>query len=160
MVDLRLPHTGCMRAVLQRVKRAKVEVDGRISGEINTGILVLLGIARSDTESDADYLVDKIIHLRIFSDNDNKMNRSVIDVAGSILVVSQFTLYGDVSRGRRPSFDAAAPPDQARSLYEYFLARACEKGVPCESGVFQAAMSVNLENDGPVTLICESPVRK
>ncbi len=160
MGHLRLPHTGYMRAVLQRVKQARVEVDGRVTGAIQTGILVLLGVSRGDTESDADYLLDKIVHLRIFPDEAQKMNRSILDAAGSLLVVSQFTLYGDTSRGRRPSFAAAAPPGHARLLYEYFLARAHQQGVPCESGVFQAAMSVHLENDGPVTLICESPARK
>lgn len=146
-----------MRAVLQRVKQARVEVDGQITGSIGHGILVLLGVARWDTETGAEYLVDKISNLRIFHDEDGKMNRGIREAGGALLVVSQFTLYGDTNRGRRPSFDDAAPAAQARLLYEYFIARARQTGLRVETGVFQAMMSVHLENDGPVTLICESP---
>jgi D-tyrosyl-tRNA(Tyr) deacylase len=148
-----------MRAVLQRVKQARVEVDGQVTGAIGHGLLVLLGVARWDTETDAEYLVEKISNLRVFHDDDGKMNRNVREAGGALLVVSQFTLYGDTSRGRRPSFDDAAPSAQARLLYEYFVARAKQGGIPVETGVFQAMMSVHLENDGPVTLICDSPVR-
>ena len=148
-----------MRAVLQRVKQARVEVEGQVTGAIRHGLVVLLGIARGDTESDAEYLIEKISNLRIFNDENGKMNRSVREAQGALLLVSQFTLYGDCTRGRRPSFDDAAPAVQARFLYEYFLARARETDIPVEHGVFQAKMSVHLENDGPVTLICESPVK-
>ncbi len=146
-----------MRAVLQRVKSARVEVDGNVTGSIGRGILVLLGIARWDTESEAEYLVEKVAGLRIFPDENGKMNRNVQEAQGVLLVVSQFTLYGDCSRGRRPSFDDAAPAAQARLLYEYFVHRARQTGLRVETGVFQAMMSVHLENDGPVTLICEAP---
>ncbi len=146
-----------MRAVLQRVKQARVEVDGQVTGSVGAGLLVLLGIARWDTQSDAEWLVEKVAHLRVFHDENGKMNRNVREAGGGLLVVSQFTLYGDCTRGRRPSFDDAAPGPQARVLYEYFVARARETGIPVETGVFQATMSVHLENDGPVTLICESP---
>jgi D-aminoacyl-tRNA deacylase len=149
-----------MRAVLQRVKEARVEVDGRITGAIGPGIVVLLGLARWDTESDAEYLVEKISNLRIFHDENGKMNRNVREAQGGLLLVSQFTLYGDCSRGRRPSFDDAAPAAQARLLYEYFVARAAQTGIPVATGIFQASMALHLENDGPVTLICESPSRK
>ena len=148
-----------MRAVLQRVKQARVEVDGQVTGAIRRGLLVFLGVARWDTETDAEYPVEKIANLRIFHDENGKMNRSVREAGGALLVVSQFTLYGDTSRGRRPSFDDAAPAAQARLLYEYFVARTRETGLTVETGVFQAMMSVHLENDGPVTLVCESPIR-
>jgi D-tyrosyl-tRNA(Tyr) deacylase len=147
-----------MRAVLQRVKQAKVDVDGSITGSIGMGILVLLGVARWDTESEAEYLVDKITNLRIFPDEAGKMNQNIRDAGGSLLVVSQFTLYGDCRRGRRPSFDDAAPAQQARLLYEYFVHRARQTGLIVETGLFQAKMSVHLENDGPVTIICETPI--
>jgi D-tyrosyl-tRNA(Tyr) deacylase len=145
-----------MRAVLQRVLSAKVEVDGHITGSIERGILVLLGVQREDTKRDADYLARKIVGLRIFNDTAGKMNRSVVDVGGSLLVVSQFTLYGDCRKGMRPSFDKAARPESARELYEYFVTQARNIGIRVETGVFQASMAVSLINDGPVTLICES----
>jgi D-tyrosyl-tRNA(Tyr) deacylase len=129
-------------------------------GSIGPGILVLLGISRADTSADADYLLDKLLHLRIFPDNERKMNRSVVDAGGSLLVVSQFTLYADCRRGRRPSFDQAAPPEEAQRLYEYFLAAARRSPVPVQSGVFQAMMEVHLVNDGPVTILLDSADRK
>lgn len=146
-----------MRALIQRVSQAKVEVDGAITGEIGKGLLVFLGVAKPDTAVDAGFLVNKVIQLRIFPDDEGKMNRSLADAGGSLLVVSQFTLYGDCRKGRRPSFDAAAPPDQARSLYEHFVTEARRAGVHVETGVFQAHMDVSLVNDGPVTLLVESP---
>ncbi len=145
-----------MRAVLQRVSQARVEVDGQTVGAIGPGLLVLLGIARPDTRPDADYLAERIVGLRIFPDDAGKMNRSVAETGGALLVVSQFTLYGDTRKGRRPSFDQAAPPDQARELYEYFVEACRKKNVPVETGVFQASMSVHLVNEGPVTLLCDS----
>lgn len=148
-----------MRTVIQRVKEARVEVNGVTSGRIRDGLLVLLGIAKGDTTDDADYLLEKIVTLRVFRDDDGKMNRSLVEAGGSLLIVSQFTLYGDVRKGRRPSFDAAAPPAQAEELYSYFVAGARARSIPTETGVFQAMMDVHLINDGPVTLICESPVR-
>ena len=146
-----------MRAVLQRVRSARVEVDGEVVGAIDTGLLILLGVSKRDEESDARYLVEKIANLRIFEDDAGKMNRSVRDTGGSMLVVSQFTLYGDCSKGRRPSFDEAAPAAEARRLYEYFVEEARGAGFRIETGRFQAMMMVHIENDGPVTLICESP---
>jgi len=145
-----------MRIVLQRVKRASVEVAGEIVGEIGPGLLLLLGVTHGDTRSDADFLVEKTVNLRIFSDEAGKMNRSVKEVGGGILVVSQFTLYGDCRKGRRPAFDAAAPPELARELYEYFVERMRAQDVPVGTGVFQASMQVELVNDGPVTFILES----
>ncbi len=145
-----------MRAVVQRVSRASVTVAGSSTGEIATGLLVLLGVGAEDEESDADFLADKIVGLRIFEDEDEKMNRSVVEVGGAILAVSQFTLLGDVRRGKRPSFDAAAGPDRARELYEYFVNRIRSLGVRCESGVFQARMEVELVNSGPVTILIDS----
>ena len=149
-----------MRALLQRVRRARVDVGSTTVGAIETGLTVFLGIAKTDTERDADYLVDKIIQLRIFEDDDGKMNLSLVERGGELLVVSQFTLYGDCSKGRRPSFDQAAPAAEARRLYEYFVARAGQSGVKTATGVFQADMIVHIENDGPVTVICESPAAK
>jgi D-tyrosyl-tRNA(Tyr) deacylase len=146
-----------MRAVVQRVREARVEVEGRVVGAIGRGLLVLLGVAREDTPRDADYLAEKIVGLRVFPDEEGKMNRSVREVGGAILVVSQFTLYGDTRKGRRPSFDRAAPPEQARSLYEYFVQALRARGIAVETGVFQAMMQVHLVNEGPVTLLCESP---
>jgi D-tyrosyl-tRNA(Tyr) deacylase len=145
-----------MRAVVQRVSRAQVTVDHNVTGTIGVGLLILLGVTHGDSSSDADYLVDKIIHLRVFADEAGKMNRSLIDVGGSLLVVSQFTLYGDCRKGRRPGFDAVAPAETARALYEYFVETACRRGVPVQTGVFQAHMDVELVNDGPVTLILET----
>src|ERR1700736_2857549 len=129
-----------MRAVVQRVSRARVTVGDEVVGEIRTGLLVLLGIAKEDQEGDADYLADKIIGLRVFEDDCGRMNRAVGEVGGGVLVVSQFTLYGDVRRGKRPSFDAAAPPAKARSLYEYFVVRIRVAGLRCETGRFQEMM--------------------
>ena len=145
-----------MRAVVQRVSRAKVTINAEIAGEIGVGLLVLLGVGAEDKPSDADYLVDKIVGLRIFEDDGGKMNLSVADTKGSLLVVSQFTLYGDVRRGKRPSFDAAAPPQIARELYEYFVAQVRAKGLRCETGRFQEIMQVELVNEGPVTILLDS----
>jgi D-tyrosyl-tRNA(Tyr) deacylase len=145
-----------MRAVVQRVSRASVSVDRSLTGAIEIGLLVLLGVGQQDQTADADYLVEKVTGLRIFEDNDEKMNRSVIEVGGAILAVSQFTLYGDVRRGKRPSFDAAARPERARELYEYFVQRIRALGVRCETGVFQAMMQVELVNSGPVTILIDS----
>jgi D-aminoacyl-tRNA deacylase len=145
-----------MRAVVQRVSRAKVTVDGWTSGEIGLGLLVLLGVGHPDTEADVNYLVEKVAGLRIFEDEDSKMNRSVLDVGGSVLAVSQFTLYGDVRRGKRPSFDDAAPPEQARRLYELFVERIGQAGLRCETGRFQEMMQVELVNEGPVTILLDS----
>lgn len=145
-----------MRAVVQRVSRAKVTINGWVSGEIGLGLLVLLGVGSDDGEVDVDYLAQKIAGLRIFEDAEGKMNRSVIDVGGSVLTVSQFTLYGDVRRGKRPSFDDAAPPEQARSLYELFVARIQAVGLRCETGRFQEMMQVELVNEGPVTILLDS----
>jgi D-tyrosyl-tRNA(Tyr) deacylase len=145
-----------MRAVVQRVSRAKVTINDWVSGEIGLGLLVLLGVGQQDTENDATYLAEKIVGLRIFEDSDEKMNRSVQDVSGSLLVVSQFTLYGDVRRGKRPSFDVAAPPGEARRLYELFVDRVRAAGLRCETGRFQEMMQVELVNEGPVTILLDS----
>jgi D-aminoacyl-tRNA deacylase len=145
-----------MRAVVQRVSRAKVTVDGGITGEIRLGLLVLLGVGQEDTEADVSYMGEKIAGLRIFEDQDGKMNRSVLDVGGSVLAVSQFTLYGDVRRGKRPSFDVAAPPEAARRLYELFVERIRAAGLHCETGRFQEMMQVELVNEGPVTILLDS----
>ena len=145
-----------MRAVVQRVSGARVSVNGEITGEIGLGLLVLLGVGAGDTRVEADYLVDKTIGLRIFEDAGGKMNLSVAEVGGALLVVSQFTLYGDARRGKRPSFDAAAPPDQARELYEYFVERVRAAGLRCETGRFQETMQVELANEGPVTILLDS----
>lgn len=142
--------------MIQRVKEARVEVDGEITGTIGKGLLVFLGVAREDNESSADYLVDKLTGLRIFPDEAGKMNRNIVDAGGSLLIVSQFTLYADCRRGRRPSFDLAAPPDRAARLYDYFVNAAKATGVPVETGVFRASMLVHLVNDGPVTIIVDS----
>jgi D-aminoacyl-tRNA deacylase len=146
-----------LKAVVQRVREASVTVDGAVVGAIGPGLLVLLGVAREDAESEASWLVEKILGLRIFEDAAGKMNLSLLDTGGALLVVSQFTLYGDTRKGRRPSFDGAARPEQANRLYEHFVALARERGVKVETGVFQAMMQVSLVNDGPVTLICETP---
>lgn len=145
-----------MRAVVQRVSRAKVTVEGWTSGEIGLGLLVLLGVGHPDTEADVNYLVEKIVGLRIFEDEDGKMNRSVLEVGGSVLAVSQFTLYGDVRRGKRPSFDDAAPPEHARRLYKLFVERIIAAGLRCETGRFQEMMQVELVNEGPVTILLDS----
>jgi D-aminoacyl-tRNA deacylase len=168
-----------MRAVVQRVSRASVKVDGEVVGEIGAGLLVLLGVGQDDVEADADYLAEKITGLRVFEDADGKMNLSVRDLVGdsekqisrpekglamtsgectpgAILAVSQFTLFGDVRRGKRPSFDAAARPELASKLYEYFVERVRAMGVRCETGTFQAMMKVELTNEGPVTIMLDS----
>jgi len=145
-----------MRAVVQRVRRAQVVVAGEVTGQIDRGLLVLLGVSREDTQADADYLSDKIAGLRIFEDESGKMNLDVSAVRGAVLVVSQFTLYGDMRRGKRPSFDAAAPPEEARPLYEYLVERIRALGLVCQTGRFQQIMQVELVNDGPVTILLDS----
>jgi D-tyrosyl-tRNA(Tyr) deacylase len=145
-----------MRAVVQRVSHVSVKVDREIVGQIDSGLLVLLRVSHDDTESDADYLTEKITGLRIFEDAEGKMNLSVADTKGAVLAVSQFTLFGDVRRGKRPSFDAAARPDQAKRLYEYFVERIRAAGLRCETGTFQAMMKVELANEGPVTILLDS----
>ena len=145
-----------MRAVVQRVSRASVKVDGELTGEIAQGLLVLLGVAQEDGESDVAYLADKVAGLRIFEDEAGKMNLSVGEVGGAVLAVSQFTLFGDVRRGKRPSFDAAARPEQAKALYENFVERIRALGLRCETGRFQEMMEVDLVNSGPVTILLDS----
>src|SRR6266576_2609938 len=145
-----------MRAVIQRVRRCRVTVESRVTGEIGSGLLVLLAVGRGDTEAAADYLAEKVLGLRIFEDDAEKMNLSLQDTRGEVLVVSQFTLYGDVRRGKRPSFDAAARPEEARALYEYFVANIRAAGLRCETGQFQEMMQVELVNDGPVTILLDS----
>ncbi len=144
-----------MRAVVQRVSSASVVVDGRVAGQIGPGLLVL-GVGASDAPADAEYVAEKIAGLRIFEDADGRMNRSVKDAGGAVLAVSQFTLYGDVRRGRRPSFDEAARPERARELYEAFVAQIRKRGLRCETGEFQAKMAVSLVNEGPVTILVDS----
>jgi len=145
-----------MRMVVQRVKEARVESDGQVSGSINGGLLVFLGVAKTECTADADYLADKLLGLRIFSDEAGKMNRSVLDVNGGLLIVSNFTLYGDCRKGKRPSFDLAAPPELANELYDYFVRRLRTAPVSVQTGIFRASMLVSLVNDGPVTLSCDS----
>lgn len=145
-----------MRALLQRVSQAAVTVGDSVTGEIGTGLLVFLGIGRWDTSAQAERLAQKILHLRVFPDRQGKMNLSVADIAGQLLIVSQFTLYADVSRGNRPSYTAAAPPQIAEPLYESFVAACRTQGMYVATGVFQAAMQVRLVNDGPVTIMCDS----
>jgi D-aminoacyl-tRNA deacylase len=145
-----------MRAVVQRVSRASVKVDDELTGEIGKGLLVLLGVARDDREADADYLAEKVAGLRIFEDDAGKMNLSLAEVDGAVLAVSQFTLFGDVRRGKRPSFDAAARPEQAKALYEYFVHSIRSGGLRCETGRFQEMMEVELVNSGPVTILLDS----
>lgn len=145
-----------MRALLQRVSQARVTVDGAVVGEIGPGLLILLGVAKPDITANAEFLVDKILNLRIFPDAAGKMNLSLIETSGELLVVSQFTLYADCRKGRRPGFDAAAPAEQARTLYESFVALARRSGLRVQTGVFQAHMQVALVNDGPVTLLLET----
>jgi len=148
-----------VRAVVQRVSRARVEVAGETVGEIGMGLCVLLGVEREDGEPDLAYVLDKTVNLRIFEDDEGKMNRSLLDVGGAMLVISQFTLLGDVRKGRRPSFVAAEEPKRANELYELFLARSREMGVETAGGVFQAMMDVTLTNQGPVTFIVDSKKR-
>lgn len=145
-----------MRAVVQRISAASVTVEGRKVGTIGPGLLVLLGVARGDTEKDGEYLAEKLAGLRIFEDEEEKMNRSVAQIGGSILLVSQFTLYGDVRHGRRPSFTQAAPPEEANRLYEDLAQKLRDKGLTVETGQFQAHMEVSLVNDGPVTILLDS----
>jgi D-aminoacyl-tRNA deacylase len=145
-----------MKIVLQRVKSARVEVGGETVGSIGAGLVILLGVTQEDRQEDADYLADKVVQLRIFPDEAQRMNRSLLQAGGALLVVSQFTLYGDCRKGRRPSFDHAAPPEQARALYEYFVLRVKSSNIAVETGVFQAEMEVHLINDGPVTFILDS----
>jgi D-tyrosyl-tRNA(Tyr) deacylase len=145
-----------LRAVVQRVSSAEVQVEGRTVGKIGPGLLVLLGVGQGDAEADADYLAEKVVNLRVFPDAAGQMNRSLAATGGAALVVSQFTLYGDVRRGRRPGFSDAAPPEVAERLYARFVARVREAGVPTEQGVFRAMMDVALVNQGPVTLLLDS----
>ena len=145
-----------MRMVVQRVRHAQVRVGDEIVGKIDAGLLVLLGIAKTDAPADADYLAEKILGLRIFEDEGGKMNLSLTESGGAVLAVSQFTLYGDVQKGRRPSFDQAAPPGVANELYEYFVRKIRDAGFVCETGRFQAMMQVELVNDGPVTILLDS----
>ena len=145
-----------MRAVVQRVSSSKVTVDGNITGEIKRGLLVLLGVTHEDTSKDVDYIIDKVLNLRIFEDEDEKMNLSLKDVEGELLVVSQFTLYGDCRKGRRPSFSTAARPELATKLYEEFIEKSRKEGIVTQTGQFGAHMMVDLTNDGPVTILLES----
>jgi len=146
-----------MKAVIQRVKESSVSIEGEIIGSIQKGLLILLGVAKGDQEAEADYLSEKIANLRIFEDENEKMNRSLLETGGEVLVISQFTLLGDCRKGRRPSFIDAAEPEDAIRLYEYFANRLKDKGIPVQTGKFRAMMDVFLVNDGPVTLIVESP---
>ena len=145
-----------MRAVVQRVSSSKVTVDGNITGEIKRGVLVLLGVTHEDTSKDVDYIIDKVLNLRIFEDENEKMNLSLKDVEGELLVVSQFTLYGDCRKGRRPSFSTAARPELATKLYEEFIEKSRKEGIVTQTGQFGAHMMVDLTNDGPVTILLES----
>ena len=145
-----------MRAVVQRVSRSEVTVDGRTTGKINKGLIVLLGVTHGDTSKDVDYIVDKTINLRIFEDENDKMNLSLKDIGGEMLAVSQFTLYGDCRKGRRPSFTNAAAPEEADKLYQEFVKKVSEQGINTETGEFGAHMMVDLVNDGPVTILLES----
>ena len=145
-----------MRAVIQRVSRASVKVDGIIQGEISQGILVLLGIRGGDTKTDLQWLAEKIVHLRIFEDQQGKMNRSLADIDGEMLIISQFTLYGDCRKGRRPGFSSAAPPEIAEPLYQQFIEEVRDRQVRVATGIFQATMEVELINEGPVTLMLDT----
>lgn len=145
-----------MRAVVQRVSRARVRVNGQTTGEIGPGLLILLGVGQGDTPKEADYLLEKIIHLRIFEDPEGKMNLSLLDAGGELMVISQFTLYADCRKGRRPSFTDAGAPGEAQKLYDYFVAAARTRGVKVATGIFQAIMEVELVNSGPVTILLDS----
>ena len=145
-----------MRAVVQRVSSSRVTVDDRVTGEINEGLLVLSGVTHEDTSKDVDYMIDKVLNLRIFEDENEKMNLSLKDVEGELLVVSQFTLYGDCRKGRRPSFSTAARPELATKLYEEFIEKLRKEGIVTQTGQFGAHMMVDLTNDGPVTILLES----
>ncbi len=144
-----------MRILVQRVIRAEVRVEGKLAGSINKGILGFVGVGAGDTFAEADHLATKLVELRLFSDSNGKMNASARDIGADVLLVSQFTLYGDCSKGRRPSFDAAAPPGVARAIYDYFVQKVRAQGLRTETGVFQAHMEVELINDGPVTFLLE-----
>lgn len=148
-----------MRLVIQRVRESKVTVSDSTTGSIRSGLLVFIGISREDTRAEVDYMVDKLLGLRIFPDDYGKMNRNITESGGALLLVSQFTLYGDCRKGRRPSFDRAAPPEMAQPLYEYFVESARRGTVPVETGIFQASMEVHLVNDGPVTILLDSDDR-
>lgn len=145
-----------MRIVVQRAARGRVTVEGEVTGEIGQGFVLLIGVTHTDTRADADYLVEKVLNLRVFEDESGKMNYSLLDVGGALLSISQFTLYGDCRKGRRPNFMDAAKPDAAKDLYDYFNEQARAKGVRVETGVFGAMMDVDLVNEGPVTLLLES----
>ncbi|MDR0568664.1 MAG: D-tyrosyl-tRNA(Tyr) deacylase [Spirochaetaceae bacterium] len=145
-----------MRAVVQRVRDASVSVDGKVCGRIDFGLLVYLGVAEGDSEADAEYLAEKIAGLRIFEDEQGKMNRSVKDLHGAVLGISQFTLLGDARKGRRPSYSSAGSPEQAKTLYEYWIQQIRAQGLPCETGIFQTHMEVSYTNDGPVTILLDS----
>lgn len=145
-----------MRAVVQRVTEGSVSVDNKITGEVKKGFVVLLGVGKGDDQKDADYIADKVINLRVFEDDDGKLNLSLKDVDGEVLAVSQFTLYGDCRKGRRPGFTEAAAPEDAKALYEYFIGRLRDAGITVGEGVFQADMMVKIYNDGPVTLLLDS----
>ncbi|TAK09223.1 D-tyrosyl-tRNA(Tyr) deacylase [bacterium] len=145
-----------MRIVIQRIREARVTIEGEITAKIGSGLCVFLGIAKGDTQADADYLAEKVAALRIFDDDLGKMNRSLAETSGEALVVSEFTLYGDCTKGRRPSFSQAAPPEQAESLYRYFIQKLQESGLKVATGKFQAKMEVSITNDGPVTFVLDS----
>jgi D-tyrosyl-tRNA(Tyr) deacylase len=145
-----------LRAIVQRVKRASVTVDGKVVSEISNGLLILLGVAREDTPADIDYMANKVANLRIFQDEQGKMNLSLLEVAGEALVVSQFTLYGDCRKGRRPSFIEAAQPEKADEMYQAFIAALSQTGIRTKGGIFHAYMDVELINDGPVTILLDS----
>ncbi|MGI5843774.1 MAG: D-aminoacyl-tRNA deacylase [Candidatus Xenobium sp.] len=149
-----------MRAVVQRVSSARVLVDGQITGQIARGLLVLVAVRQGEEPRDVAWMAEKVLHLRLFEDDSGKMNRSVLEVGGGILAVSQFTLYGDCRRGRRPSYSEAAPPDEAQSFYDEFVRKLRESGLLVQEGVFQAKMDVQLTNDGPVTVLLDSPERR
>lgn len=145
-----------MRAIIQRVSQANVKIKGKLVGEIGKGLLVLLGVGKEDTEEDIEYLIKKILNLRIFGDEKGKMNVSLLDIEGELLIVSQFTLYGDVRKGRRPSFTDSASPDKAKKMYEQFIKKCIEQNIDVETGEFGAEMDVSLINDGPVTILLDS----